>query len=224
MSLSLVLSVPKSLEFCNPTNYTYQLRFLPITHIRLVNHMQQVGEHSPPDVAISDRGGPKLTAPSPAVMPHPIESSVEDFKMFISFVFSVSIFGASTFAVVVGQMTDPADIWKPNPPPFTLSTVRNFIAVAWLCFILSIAVAGYSSSLLTIQRNRARGDYDDDWAKKWESIGILASTVLHLLLVTAFLFLSLSIVPYACAVGWVAVGFSGIASVFVISLSGYQFW
>ncbi|KAH7022297.1 hypothetical protein EDB80DRAFT_877853 [Ilyonectria destructans] len=192
--------------------------------------MEQAAKHnaltpaaSPPDVAISDRGGPKLTAPSPAVMPHPIESSVEDFKMFISLVFSVSIFGASTFAVVVGQMTDPADIWKPNPPPFTLSTIRNFIAIAWLCFVLSIAVAGYSSSLLTIQRDRVRGDYDD-WAKKWESIGILASTVLHLLLVTAFLFLSLSIVPYACAVGWVAVGFSGIACVFVISLSGYQFW
>ncbi|KAH6989270.1 hypothetical protein BKA56DRAFT_575376 [Ilyonectria sp. MPI-CAGE-AT-0026] len=110
--------------------------------------MEQVPQHnpltpavSPLDVAISDRAGPKLTAPSPAVMPHPIESSVEDFKMFISFVFSVSIFGASTFAVVVGQMTDPADIWKPDPPPLP-------------CRLLEISLPSRGSALFSPSRLR----------------------------------------------------------------------
>ncbi|KAK7408547.1 hypothetical protein QQX98_009308 [Neonectria punicea] len=165
-----------------------------------------------------------MPASTSIVMPNPVESSIEEFKMFISFVFSVSIFGASTFAVVVGQMTDPADLWKPDAPPFALSTVRTFLAIAWLCFILSIAVAGYSSSLLTIRRHQAGGVYDETWGKKWDVIGILASAMLHLLLVTAFLFLSLSMVPYANAVGWVAVGFSCLAYVFVMGLTIYQFW
>lgn len=153
--------------------------------------------------------------------PH-VEQSIKDFQLFISFIFSVSIFGASTFAVIAGQMTDPVDIWRPAPPPFQLSTVRAFLSVAWLCFILSIAVAGYSSSILTVMRQRASGVYTRAWAYAWDKIGILVSVVLHLLLVTAFLFLSLALVAYAGAVGWVAVGFSVIAIIFVIVLSCYQ--
>lgn len=152
-----------------------------------------------------------------------VEASVEDYKMFISFVFSVSIFGASTFAVIVGQMTDPVELWKPDPPPFTMATVRTFLALAWLCFILSIAVAGYSSSLLTLWKQSADGIFDEKWGKSWDNVGILASAMLHLLLVSAFLFLSLALVSYAYVPGWVAVGFSCLAGIFTVGLSFYQF-
>jgi hypothetical protein len=151
-----------------------------------------------------------------------VERAVEDFQSFISFIFSVSIFGASTFAVIVSQMADPIDIWRPDPPPFGLATVRTFLAIAWLCFILAIAVAGYSSSILTLWREMARGFLDKTWKKKWDSVGIVASVILHLLLVTAFLFLSLALVAYVGVVGWVAVGFSSLAGVFVSGLSAYQ--
>lgn len=154
----------------------------------------------------------------------PADNIVEDFRLFVTFVFGVSIFGAATFAVIVGQMTDPVELSAPDAPTFTLSTVRTFLAMAWLCFILSLALAGYSSSGLLLARKRAYLASDENWAEKWEPFGVLSSTFLHLLLVVAFMFLSLSIVPYASAVGWAAVGFTSLATVFVLCLCTYQIW
>lgn len=148
------------------------------------------------------------------------------FQTFITFIFSVSVFGASTFAIIASQMVDPADIWNPDPPPFHLSTVRNFLAVAWLCFILSIAIAGYSLSILTLLREGNVGALDKKaWARKWARwniIGLVASMLLHLLLVVAFLFMSLALAAYVGAVGWVATGFCSIATMFVMGLSVVQ--
>lgn len=153
--------------------------------------------------------------------PH-VQQSVKDFETFISFTFSISIFGASTFAIIAGQMADPADIWKPEAPPFSLGTVRVFLGIAWLCFVLALAVAGYSSSILVLHRQRAGGVYDRSWGKAWDRFGVVASVALHLLLVCAFLFLSLGLVAYVGAVGWVAVGFASGFVLFVVGLSGYQ--
>jgi len=151
-----------------------------------------------------------------------VQQSVKDFETFISFILSISIFGASTFAIITGQMTDPVDIWKPDPPPFSLSIVRNLLGTAWLCFVLALAVAGYSSSLLVLRRQGAGDIYDKAWGKAWDRFGIAASAVLHLLLVSAFLLLSLSLVAYVGAVGWAAVGFSSLVLIFALGLSGYQ--
>lgn len=151
-----------------------------------------------------------------------VKLAVESYQLFITFVVSVSIFGASTFAVIAGQMADPADLWRPAPPPFSIGTVRNFLAVAWLCFILSIAVAGYSSSVLTLHRQRAGGVYQGGWAETWKWQGIVASTLLHALLIAAFMFLSLALVAYVGTVGWVAVGFCSFAGIFVVVLSVLQ--
>ncbi|KAM0562290.1 hypothetical protein ACHAPJ_001977 [Fusarium lateritium] len=125
------------------------------------------------------------------------DASIEEYKMFITLVFGVSIFGASTFAVSIGQMTDPADIWRPKKAPFAMETVRTFLGAAWLCFILTIAVAGFSTSLLTLLKNQDEGIKDTDRKKKLESIAIPVSALLWTLLVAAFLFLSLAMVPYA---------------------------
>ncbi|KAF8861542.1 hypothetical protein BDZ45DRAFT_556437, partial [Acephala macrosclerotiorum] len=122
--------------------------------------------------------------------------SIKEFQLFISFIFSISIFGASVFAIIVSQMADPADIWKPRPPPFTLQTVRNLLAVSWLCFILAIAVAGYSSSYLTIHRQSAKGNYDEVWRRRWERVGIACSIALHFLMIAAFMCMSVALVSY----------------------------
>ena len=156
-----------------------------------------------------------------------IEANVKDFQTFVSFILTISIFGVSTFAVIVGQMQDPADIWKPDPPPFTLSRVRTFLAIAWLCFVLSLAVAGYSSSLITIWRQRAlgaiaAGSDRSEWWKNWDRFGVAVSVILHILVVLAFFFLSISLVAYVGAAGWVMVGFTSAALVFVLALSSYQ--
>ncbi|KAH7141039.1 hypothetical protein EDB81DRAFT_885731 [Dactylonectria macrodidyma] len=151
-----------------------------------------------------------------------VKRAVEDFQIFISFILTISIFGASTFAVIIGQMTDPIDIWKPDPPPYRLTTVRAFLRIAWMCFTLAIAVAGYSSSIRTVYRERAGGKLDIEWQRRWDRIGIISSVALHLLLVAAFLFLSLAMVAYVGIVGWVAVGFSRLAGVIALVLSAYQ--
>lgn len=187
-----------------------QTKESPVTISRLPKSGPTTTEKELPSTA-----APVATTPSDA---H-VEQSVKDFQMFISFIFSVAIFGASTFAVIAGQMADPADLWRPDGPPFRLPTVRVFLSVAWLCFVLAIALAGYSSSLLTVLRQRASGVYSRAWGRGWDNIGILVSVVLHLLLVTAFLFLSLALVAYVGTVGWVAVGFSAVAIMFVLALS-----
>ncbi|KAK4445603.1 hypothetical protein QBC34DRAFT_413122 [Podospora aff. communis PSN243] len=182
--------------------------------------------------AVQASAPPAALAPNnqPPIRPQPVprqsdprvQQSIKDFETFISFIFSISIFGASTFAIIAGQMTDPIDIWKPDPPTFHISTVRSFLGIAWLCFVLALAVAGYSSSILVLHRQSAGGVYDEKWGKAWDRFGIVSSVVLHLLLVCAFLFLSLCLVAYVGAVGWVAVGFSSLAILFVLGLSGYQ--
>ncbi len=49
-------------------------------------------------------------------------------------------------------MTDPQDPRSAadGTPPFSLQRVRSFIGCAWLCFIMSLAVTGYASSVFTI--------------------------------------------------------------------------
>ncbi|VTO83331.1 unnamed protein product [Fusarium graminearum] len=141
--------------------------------------------------------------------------------MFITLVFGVSLFGASTFAVAIGQMTDPADIWEPEKPPFSMERVRNFLGAAWLCFILAIAVAGFSSSLLTLLKHHAnRAGVNGQ--KMWKTITITTSVLLWTLLAVAFLFLSLAMVPYAYIPGWIAVASAILFSIGMACLLCFQ--
>ncbi|KAF3803299.1 hypothetical protein GCG54_00013408 [Colletotrichum gloeosporioides] len=59
------------------------------------------------------------------------ETSVKDYQIFITIMLTISIFGASTFAIIAGQMEDPAELWKPKQPPFTLPTLLR--ATARVC-------------------------------------------------------------------------------------------
>ncbi|KAF7525772.1 hypothetical protein G7054_g10992 [Neopestalotiopsis clavispora] len=148
------------------------------------------------------------------------DAAADEFKMFITLVFGVSIFGASTFAVSIGQMTDPADIWTPQEPPFTLQTVRSFLGAAWLCFTLSIALASFISSFIILMKSQAaRGEPKDaDPPKDWESTAIAASALLWTLLAAAFLFVALAMVPYAYVPGWCAVASTILFGLYVVWL------
>lgn len=148
---------------------------------------------------------------------------LEVFRFFVVTMIAISVFGASTFAVIVGEMTDPADIWDPEPPTFTLKTVRLFLAVSWLAFAVSIALAGYSGSFLALMRQKTKGEIDEETIKKWTPAGLVVSAALHLLIVTGFFFMALSLVAYVGSFGWVIVGFSGLMYVVVFYLLGAQF-
>ncbi|KAF4499205.1 hypothetical protein FAGAP_4636 [Fusarium agapanthi] len=117
---------------------------------------------------------------------------LEVFRFFVVTMIAISVFGASTFAVIVGEMTDPADIWA--TPAFTLKTVRLFLSVSWLAFAVSIALAGYSGSFLALMRQKAKGEIDEETIRKWTPAGLVVSAALHLLIVTGFLFMALSLV------------------------------
>jgi len=108
--------------------------------------------------------------------------------------------------------------------PFKLQTVRTFLACAWLCFVLALAVAGYTSSIMTLTESGKLGGIAGSmgWSWKWELGGIVIAAMLHLLLLTGFCCLSLAMAAYVGVVGWVAVGFCAAAVVFVVSLVTYQ--
>ncbi|XEV01226.1 hypothetical protein FSHL1_006513 [Fusarium sambucinum] len=146
---------------------------------------------------------------------------LEFFRFFVVTMIAISVFGASTFAVIMGEMTDPADIWE--SPIFTLKTVRLFLAVSWLSFAMSIALAGYSGSVLALMKQKKKGDLDEETIKKWTPAGLAVSVALHLLIVTGFFFISLSLVAYVGSFGWVIVSVSGLMYIVVCCLIGAQF-
>ncbi|RBR20105.1 uncharacterized protein FIESC28_05384 [Fusarium coffeatum] len=146
---------------------------------------------------------------------------LEFFRFFVVTMIAISVFGASTFAVILGEMTDPADIWE--SPIFSLKTVRLFLAVSWLSFAMSIALAGYSGSVLALMRQKKKGDLDEATIKKWTPAGLVVSVALHLLIVTGFFFISLSLVAYVGPFGWVIVSVSGIMYIVVFCLIGAQY-
>ncbi|KAF6801111.1 hypothetical protein CSOJ01_12010 [Colletotrichum sojae] len=199
-------------------------RAVPVPNSMVGGGTRASAETATEPIQVSVRGQ-RAAATRPAPAPRTVfqlEMSVKDYQTFISFIFSVAIFGASTFAVLASQMQNPDDLWKPDKACFNLRTVRNFLGIAWLCFVLTIALAGYSSSLLTVLRQRGGDTYEGSWGKQWDGIGIFISAYLHVLLVTAFMFLSLALVAYVGTVGWVAVGLNSVASLFVVGLSIYQ--
>ncbi|KAJ4264285.1 hypothetical protein NW762_005481 [Fusarium torreyae] len=141
---------------------------------------------------------------------------LEFFRFFVVTMIAISVFGASTFAVIMGEMTDPADIWE--SPTFTLKTVRLFLAVSWLAFAMSIALAGYSGSVIALMRQKEKGEVTEQIIKKWTPAGFVVSVALHLLIVTGFFFMSLSLVAYIGSFGWVIVSVSGLMYLVVFCL------
>jgi len=142
----------------------------------------------------------------------PTEVVIKSFEGFLSFVISLSIFGASIFAVIVSEIANPSDFTE--KPRFTRETVRTFLGIGWLLFILALGVVALSMSLLAYQREHKNAALDGPWKNTWECLGLLASSLIQLLVIAAFLFLSLVLVAYTKAVGWVAVALASTAAAF----------
>lgn len=151
------------------------------------------------------------------------QGDLDIFRFFVVTMIAISVFGASTFAVIMGEMTDPADIWAPESPTFTLKTVRLFLAMSWLAFAVSIAVAGYSGSFLALMQQKAGGEIDKHTMKKWAPAGLIVSAALHILIVTGFFFMSLSLVAYVGNFGWVIVSICSFMYFIVFYLLNAQY-
>jgi hypothetical protein len=143
---------------------------------------------------------------------------VKGFESLLAFVLTVTIFGAGILTTIVAGISDPADS---NPyPRFKKDTVRAFLAISWLLFVLALAVGGFTQSLLAFQKEKAGSM--EEWRHKWGVAGLVASSVLQLLIIGAFLFLSLTILAYVEVVGWFAVGFTSAAALGVLILLAVQ--
>jgi len=75
---------------------------------------------------------------------------IKGFGGLLAFVLTVTIFGAGILTTIVSGVSDPADS---NPKTrFTKDTVRAFLAISWLLFVLALAVAAFTQSLLAFQK------------------------------------------------------------------------
>lgn len=156
----------------------------------------------------TDSPGNEPKPPSDISSPEVIRS----FEGFLSFVLSLSIFGASIFAIIVSEIANPNEL-SPNPR-FTRKTVRTLLGIAWLLFVLALAIVAVSMSVLAYHREHSTTGFNGLWRHKWERLGLVASSLIQLSVIAAFLFLSLVLVAYAGTVGWVAVALSSTAAVF----------
>ena len=141
-------------------------------------------------------------------------------------VYLLSTFGALiTFTSAIGIYGGPRRYY---------SEISTFIALSWLFFVFSLALATFTSMCLTFQRHHVKDAFERGY-KSWRGgagsrtagersvvFGIVvlgAGMWLMLLVCLAFVFLSLSIAAYSLAIGWIAFVVS--AGMLVISV---VFW
>jgi len=72
------------------------------------------------------------------------------------------------------------------------------------------------------EQNRTDGGGDSTRWKSWDRVGVAASVVSHGLISVAFLFLSLALVTYVKALGWVILGLVSLCLVLGLGLSLFQ--
>lgn len=122
-------------------------------------------------------------------------------------VVGLSTFGGSiTFTIIPAQNAIPTN-------RFDEGTVRTFVSLAWLFFILAFGCASTAQMVLALHRETIKAGFMDQRRKTggwdWVVIGLFCwfpmSLFLQLLILTAFLFLSLVVVAFVPVVGWIAV-------------------
>jgi hypothetical protein len=118
-------------------------------------------------------------------------------------IIGISTFGASiSFSVIVTDLPDPIAIRESTPTKlgskihFDKETVRKFLSLAWLMFLLALGFALISQ--LKLRRSNGMGG-------SLQFLGL----VLNGLILSAFMFLSLAVAAYVPEVG--IAGVSGIA-------------
>jgi hypothetical protein len=116
-------------------------------------------------------------------------------------IIGISTFGASIcFSVIMTELPDPVPIRQASPSKLTekvhfgKEAVRKFLSLSWLMFVLALGFAIISQ--IKLQRSREYGS-----GLRWLEI------TLNGLILSAFMFLSLSVSAYVPEVGFVGVGF-----------------
>ena len=132
---------------------------------------------------------------------------------YLKGIIGISILGGQiTFTVLVSDIADPAEIVR--SPTFPKETVRNFIGISWLLFVVLLGISVFLAILLADRRER-------DWLlrtlgpRRFRSVYSAVTFFLNILSVAPFLFLALAITAYLPVVGWIGTAFVSILTVVV---------
>ena len=147
------------------------------------------------------------------------EESDKSFETFLSFVLTLSIFGASTFTVVVSEIANPNEINA--SARFARETVRSFLGIAWLLFVFALGAVSFSMSARAYVREHPAIEVKGGSKLRWE---LIASSLIQISVIAAFFFLSLALVAYTEVVGWIAVGLSSTTAISIIGWLVIQWW
>ena len=131
-----------------------------------------------------------------------VDATPKGYESLVSSVLTVTIFGATILTTLVSGIADPADL-SPNPR-FSLKTVRTFLAVSWLLFVLALVLSGFARSMHAFYMEQLQGSAHA-WRRKWGITALLFASSLQMLNVSAFFFLALTIMAYVEVVGFIAV-------------------
>jgi len=115
-----------------------------------------------------------------------------------------------TFQVIIQQIE--SDLNRSPYHTFTRKTARNFLAIAWLLFVISLGIASLAAISLAFTEDRHKYDYS--WAvsdkRKYERMSSIASAVLLFTMLPAFTFCSLAVTSYCEGAGWAGVAITGV--------------
>ena len=138
---------------------------------------------------------------------HPGDRLASYFENFFRGVIGIATFGASiTFSKIVEAPTTPFHHYG-----FTTHQIQYLIASAWLLFILTLAFTSFFAGALSLYRPQAVQAFGETYGETrvkvlWYAIAV--SAILFTLVIASFISLSLVVVAYVGAVGWIALFFT----------------
>ena len=142
---------------------------------------------------------------------------------YLKGIIGISVFGGQiTFTVLVSDIADPADVVRSVPanadpaftPTFPRETVRTFIGISWLLFIISLGISVVLKMLLS-DRNEREWLVQKLGARDFRRLYSVVTFILNTLSVAPFLFLSLATAAYLPVVGWIGTAFVSLLTVVV---------
>jgi succinate dehydrogenase hydrophobic anchor subunit len=122
---------------------------------------------------------------------------------------AISTLGASiTFQVVIQQIAPEED--KSIHHTFRRKTTRNFLAIAWLLFVVALGVASLAAIMLALNQDRFRDEEENRHRETYEKVAAGTSGLLLFVMLAAFLFCSLAVTSYCEGAGWAGVALSAV--------------
>jgi hypothetical protein len=144
---------------------------------------------------------------------------------YLKALIAISVFGGQiTFTVIVSEIADPAALSSTSTDAktnsfFGMETVRMFVALSWLFFMVELGIAALVKILLMDENMKVlTRTYAARRKKSFLYIYSGLTFLLNGLPLVAFLFLALAVAAYVPVVGWIGVGLISLFTIAVFLL------